>query len=79
MSYGIKANISASHQFLRMGSLCWLHNYSISGRIQITGMSRGGRKVKTWAAPKILSNFRVGWIENNPPFPLSDKFPFEQK
>lgn len=64
MPYGVKANVKAPHRFLRFGGLCWvsLTNPGWAGaKIDVIGMSRGGRKVNTWVDARDLTNFRAGW------------------
>lgn len=81
MPYGVKANVKAPHRFMRMGALCWLHltnNGNGQDKIQIVGLSRGGRKVETWIDSRDLANFRPGWIPEDPHYELR-KFPFDTK
>jgi hypothetical protein len=65
MPYGVKANVKAVHRFLRLGALCWvvLPNPGNAGeKLNVLGMSRGGRKVCCWVSAIDLENFRPGWF-----------------
>lgn len=71
MPYGVKANIRAPHRFMRMGALCWIANLnpgSSGERLEVIGLSRGGRKVLTWILAADLTDFRVGWVPERPTF-----------
>lgn len=65
--YGIKANIRAPHRFMRMGALCWIVNTNPGSggeNVEVVGMSRGGRTVRTWISARDLTNFRVAWAHD---------------
>lgn len=80
MPYGVKANVRAPHRFLRYGGLCWvsLTNHGVGGaKIEVIGMSRGGRKVNTWVDARDLTNYRAGWIREFDPYDYAgrDSYP----
>ncbi len=65
MAYGVKANIKATHRFLRLGSLCWIYLLNpgwANTKLQIIGRTRSGRLVETWIDSRDLENFRAGWL-----------------
>lgn len=80
--YGVKCNVRAPHRFMRFGALCWVHLTNPGGgndRIQVVGLSRGGREVTTYIDTRDLHNFRPGWIPDDPPFPQSNRFPWDTR
>ena len=70
MPFGIKANIRAPHKFYRFGALCWITLQNPGGgseRIEVAGMSRGGRVVRAWVDARDLDNYRAGWLPDGAP------------
>lgn len=65
MPYGLKCNVKGRHKFLRSGALCWVILTDGGGgwsRLFVEGLSRSGRKVRTWVDSRDLTKFRPGWF-----------------
>ncbi len=63
--YGIKCNVIHSHRFLRLNAACWVLRFNTgdgSMRVEVIGLSIGGREIRTWIALKQLGRFRAAWM-----------------
>jgi hypothetical protein len=71
--WSVKANVKAPHRFMRMGAKCWITNANYGGaadKIEIVGLSRSGRQVRTWIDSRDLINFRPGWVTDDSDYKL---------
>ena len=59
--YGLVANISRTHRFLRTGCKVWVREIK-GAQVGVIGMTRGGRNVCTWVNRSYLSNYRCAWL-----------------
>lgn len=65
MEWGVKANMSKPHRFIRLGSLVWVANTNQGSggeNLEVIARSRSGRLVRAWVACKYLVNLRAAWV-----------------
>jgi len=69
--WGVQCNVRAPHRFMRFGAKCIVvdNNPGNGGEhVEVHGMSRGGRKVRTWMDARDLGNYRPIWIGHRTDF-----------
>lgn len=69
--WGIQCNVRAPHRYMRFGAKCIVVNTnpgSAGEHMEVFGMTRGGRKTRTWMDARDLTNYRPVWIGHRTDF-----------
>jgi len=62
--FAVYCNVRAPHRYMRFGALCLIANLNPGWggeHVEVIGLSRGGRKVRTWMDARDLNNYRAKW------------------